>query len=179
MTQELTKVLKAEEIAEEAIDMFDKVSRQVNTPAELAEQTGLSLKTIYNRINQGQEIVNEQIRKNGPKYFADVWRRYEYIWEQAKIEWLASKNSKFLMEMRAVLEAFRKMQALDAAPKAPVGEDGKVAIPAMVMVFSEAEYELREKQAQLENTVEGTFVESPSTKVPLTETEIDDKLTAE
>jgi hypothetical protein len=171
MSQELTKVSKAEEIAEEAIRMFDLVSREVNTPSQLAESTGLSLKTVYNRINQGRDIINDEIRKHGPKYFADVWRKYEYIWEQANIEWVATKNPKFLPEMRSVLEAFRKMQALDAAPKAPVGEDGKAMPQAMIMVFDETAYKVKELESKMAETVEGTFTESAtenSTEVPLT-----------
>lgn len=182
MSQEVIKVSKAEQIAEEAVDFFDKVSRQLSTPQELAEKTGLSIKTVYNRIGQGRDIINDEIRKHGPKYFADVWRKYEYIWDQADVEWKATRNSKFLTEMRSVLEAFRKMQALDEAPKAPVNAEGKAVPSAMIMVFDETQYKLKELEEKLENSVDGTFTESPaeiSTEVLLTEPENSDKLQAE
>lgn len=170
MTQELTKT---EQIADEAVQFFDLVTSKGRTVNEIADNTGYSLRTVYNRINQGREIVNDEIRKMGPKILADLWRKYELIWNEAYEEWKASKDPAFLKQMQSVLDAYRKMMAVDAAPKAPVNEEGKVVPNSMILVFSEDAYAQKEAELKLEENkaIEGTFTVENSTTVLLTEDE--------
>jgi len=175
MTQEIAKI---DEISEESVKFFDLVTRQGIKPVEIANSTGYSLKTIYNRINRGREIVNEEIRKNKPQILADLWNKYEYLWEQADTEWKASKDPAFLKQMQSVLEAYRKMLAVDDAPKAPVNEKGETVQNTMVLVFSEDAYAKKEaelielEKEEKEKAIDGTFtVTETSTKVPLSNDE--------
>lgn len=168
-----------EQIAEQAIEIFDRVSKG-EKPKDLAEEYNLSRRTIDNRIALAREIITEQIQKFGNKYLADVWKKYDYLWEIAEDRFKGTGDVKFLSEMRAVLEAYRKMAGLDAPNKAPVSVDGTNSTQTLVLVFDESEYGKKEAQYKIDqaNAIEGQFtVEPDSTKVPLTPTESDDKLT--
>ena len=152
---------KAEIIAEQSIEFFDLVSSEKTTPKDLAAEHGLSLKTVYNRINQGREMVERQLREMGDKLLADVYRKYEFIWEQAKIRWEATNDVNFLKEMRSVLEAQRKMLSLDNAAKAPVNPDGTVHNDALVLVFDDSGYKQKEKEFE-EKVIAGTYRLQPN-----------------
>ena len=155
---------RVDKIADEALDFFDKVTREIMTPKQIADETGYSLRTVYSRINMGREAIDKQLRELGPKYMADVWRKYDYLWNEANARWKETHDKSFLSEMRAVLEAYRKMQALDAAPKAPVNEVGKALPNTLVMVFDETGYKDKEKEVaeQEQKAIEGEFTVTES-----------------
>ena len=161
---------KQEKNQEQALEFFDAVTSGDVSPKQLSEKTGLSLKTVYNRISQGRDIVDAQIKDSGSKYLADVFRKYEYIWEQAKIHWVDTGNVLFLKEMGSVLMAIRKMLSVDAAAKAPVNEKGQVVPESLIMVFNDASYKEKEQvmKEQMDAAVEGGFTVTDSTKGPLT-----------
>lgn len=163
------------DIAEQSVEFFDLVSSEKTTAKALAKEHGLSLKTVYNRINAGREAYEKELREVSNKFIADVWKKYEWIWEEAKRQWETVKDPIYLKEMRSVLEAQRKMLSLDNAAKAPVNQDGTDHNDTLVMVFDDSNYKKNEAEYE-QKVIDGTYtiqpqLEGDSTKVPLTETE--------
>lgn len=160
-----------DKIAEESIRFFEDVATEQETPKSLSEKTGYSLKTVYNRINQGKEIISEQIREMGKSYLAQIWYDYEKV---KKAAWRAWENSiqrggdvNYLKEYRAVLEAQRKMLSVDAPAKAPVNEEGKAATNQLILVFPDDNYKL--KEIEYEEKQLNQIAPPDSTTVPLLE----------
>lgn len=175
---------KKETIAEQSLEFFDLVSTEKKTPRQLASESGLSIRTVYNRINQGREIVEQQIRTIADKYIADVWKKYEYIYAQAREGWDATKDPFFLKEMRSVLEAQRKMLSLDNPAKAAVNPDGTAHTDTLMLVFDDSNYKKSEEEYQ-KKVLEGTYTQSGivssetdenSTIVPLSDDEIESNI---
>lgn len=166
-------ITKADAIATQALDFFDR-STSGTTPKQLAVESGLSLKTVYNRINQGQDMVQKQLVENAPKYLADIFKKYEWIWEEAKAQWVETKNVLYLKEMGSVLSAMRKMLSTDMPAKAPVNEKGQAVPQSLIMIFDDAGYKEKEATMAIEqaNAIEGEFTtfgtdDETSTKVLL------------
>jgi hypothetical protein len=169
---------KAEQIAEEALNFFEQVTTERETPKSLSAKTGLSLKTVYNRINQGRDIFAEQIREMGKSYLANVWLDYERVKKAAWAMWEASLQRggdvNFLKEYRAVLDAQRKILSIDAPAKAPVNENGETVQDNLILVFSDSDYNKKEIEYVERNNKlleEQKLLEAgSSTEVPLTTT---------
>jgi len=151
MSKDLQKV---DELAEQAVEFFEMVSSDQMTAKEIAAKYNIPLRTVYYRINQGRDIAYDAIKKIGHKKFVDIYNKYEWIWEQAKIQWDESHNVLFLKEMQAVLGNMRKMLSVDEAPKAPVNEEGKAVSDKLIFIMSDEQYRQKEKETQI---IEGTF----------------------
>lgn len=166
------KLERSEEIANQSLEFFDAVSSERKTPKELSVETGLSLRTIYNRIDDGRQIIYEQLKEMGERYLSEIWIKYEYIWKEAKIQWDATHNVLFLKEMKGVLEAQRRMLAVDAPSKAPITDNESKKQDSLIMVFNDNAYkaaeqkDLEEKNAAIEGEV--VKLDETSTKVLLT-----------
>lgn len=154
--QQVSKVEKIEEIAQQSVDFFDAVSSEQKTPKELAREHGLSLRTVYNRINAGREYYEIELRKYADKLIVDVKNKYDFIWSEAKRRWTETSDVNFLKEMRSVLEAYRKMFSLDNPAKAAVNPDGSAHIEQLVLVIDDSAYKAKEAEYN-EQVVAGTY----------------------
>lgn len=164
---------KIDKIAEEALEFFELVTTEKETAKQIAIRTGYSLKTIYNRINQGREIIDQQIREIGSKYLAEIMYDYEKVKKAAWAAWEASVtrsggDNNFLKTYMAVIDAQRKIFSIDAPAKAPVNEDGKAVLDKLILVFPSDEYQTKEIEFQNRNQklLETKIIDS--TEVPLT-----------
>jgi len=147
---------KIDKIAQQSLDFFDAVSSEQKTPKQLAKETGLSLRTVYNRINAGREFYETELRKYADKLIVDVKDKYDFIWVEAKRRWQETQDVNYLKEMRSVLEAYRKMFSLDNAPKSAVNPDGTPHMETLVLVFDDSEYNKKEEQFK-QQVIAGTY----------------------
>lgn len=145
----------------EAFEAF-QLHIEGKTQAEIAEQKGISRPTVKSRIDRARKYYFDELTQIGKQYYAEIWSRYEYVYRQAQDGWETTRDPLFLKEIRAVLEAFRKMAGLDAPPRAAVNENGQVAIDKLVLVMSEDAYLKKEQEAKMlnSNIIEGEFVTS-------------------
>jgi hypothetical protein len=163
-----------DKVAEQSLEFFELVTTEKETPKSLAAEYGLSLKTVYNRINRGRELIQEQIKLVGDKFLADIWLDYERVKKAAWKGWERSVTNmggdvNFLKEYRAVLEAQRKMLSIDSPSKAPVNENGETVQNQLIFVFDEKEYDVKEIEFQERKEISGDFkLLDGSTEVPLT-----------
>lgn len=153
MTQELSDdvLSMAEMVFNDHIDGM--------TYERLAEKYNISRRKVANLLVEAREKIFTQLLAEGKRYFAEVWARYDFIYREAMSQWQNSQNPNFMREMRACLEAQRRMLGLDAAPKASVNEYGQAIEQKLVIIMSPDAYDKKEKE--LSGVIEGKATEIP------------------
>ena len=128
-----------EERLDQALKAFEmSVAGKTNT--EIAEVLTISIRTVTNRLTLARKIINEHLLLEGKSHFADIWAKYNWMFEQSQSEWKTSRNPAFLLAMNGILKSMREMLAIDRNDKG-ASPDKDAGI---VMVLDDKEYQQKE-----------------------------------
>lgn len=137
----------------EILDIFQK-HIEGRTMRQIAdERKEKTTNNVYKAITQARQYYLDILTEAGKTYFAEVWAKYDWVYEQAVEQWEITRDPAYLKEMRACLEAYRKMMSLDHAPKAAVNEEGKAMPDKLILVMNTSEYEKREAEFQTQRAM--------------------------
>jgi hypothetical protein len=131
------------------------------TKKEIMEEKNLGMRAVTSYINKARATIYDELMEVGKKYYAEVWKKYDWLYEEARTQWDATRDPTFLKEMRACLEAIRRLGGLDSPPKAAVNENGQAVGDRLVLVMSEDAYLQKEREAKMlndPNIIEGEVV---------------------
>ena len=116
------------------------------TYEQLMQKYSISKRQVGNMLAKARTEIFEQLMETGRRYFAEIWTRYNYIYGEAKTQWEVSRDSNLLKEMRACLEAQRRLLGLDAPPLAAVNSQGSAVPNQVILIMNPSAYEQKEKQ---------------------------------
>src|SRR3990167_10089757 len=116
------------------------------TYEQLMVKYSISKRQVGNMLAKARTEIFTQLMDTGKKYMAEIWMRYNYIYNQAHEQWLINRDPGHLKEMRSCLEAQRKMLSLDNAPLSPVNSQGDV-VPnqQLIIIMNPSAYEKKER----------------------------------
>jgi hypothetical protein len=162
MTNDIMNELSEEEKNKiEALEIY-KESIDGKSNKEIANDRGLSIRTVQYRLKDAKKILGEELGQERKSYIIDVFHKYVWLYNEAKKEWDGTKDVNFLKEMRANLGDIRRLFSLDYAPKSPVNEQGEAVPEKIYIVINESGYIEAEKREQLSQAQQAPILlESP------------------
>jgi hypothetical protein len=148
-----------EKMLAQALEIFEKRVDEDWTLERLAEYYDLNIKTIRRRIDQAEQHIVGELKEKGKQKLAEVSRRYDWLYQTAKKQWLETNNFDYWKAMESALKAIRQLYALDAPGKLPQTETGKtMADQSVVMVLNLNQYEKLESGDG--EIIDGTFTDN-------------------
>jgi hypothetical protein len=117
---------------------------------EIAKELGISVTRTNKYLAQAREAVYNDLMTYGKKELATIYARLNNIYDAAKAEWEATRNPKFLSEMRSVLASQRQMLGLDAAPKAAISDSVTDDTGQLIFAMDDSAYKQKEADLQKE-----------------------------
>lgn len=129
----------------QALDIYEEYIIGGVKQRALAEKYGLSVGTINNRIQKARDIIYDQLKDIGKRHLADITRKYEYLWDEAKREWETTRDPQFMAQLRGILGDIRKLMGTDEAPE----KGPSVSIDKMIMIINDGEYKQIEAAKEL------------------------------